>query len=273
LIQNLSQIFLLEDQGSIQDYLRILIDKDPINKTISMSQPGLIELVLADLNLLNGAKPKDTPSVGILYPDWDGIPRQESWNSRSVIVKLNYIAQNTRLDISFAVHQCAHYSSSPTALQELAVKCIGQYLSATKDKGLVMHPTHNFKLDMFVDANFAGLWHWEYSELCECALSRTSYIITYCGCPIHWASKLQSKIALSTTESEYTALSMASRELIPLCQLIVELHKHGLFSTPLGKPFSVTHTSTLEASTIYEDNASCVVLAHSEGTKVRTKHI
>jgi len=32
------------------------------------------------------------------------------------------------------------------------------------------------------------------------------------------------------------------------------------------------HTSTLEASTAYEDNASCVVLAHSKGIKVRTKH-
>jgi hypothetical protein len=29
----------------------------------------------------------------------------------------------------------------------------------------------------------------------------------------------------------------------------------------------------LEATTIFEDNASCIVLAHSEGTKVRTKHI
>jgi len=66
---------------------------------------------------------------------------------------------------------------------------------------------------------------------------------------------------------------MASRELIPLHQLIIELHKHGRFSAPLDKPFYITHTSTLEASTIYEDNASCVVLAHSEGTKVRTKHI
>jgi hypothetical protein len=136
-----------------------------------------------------------------------------------------------------------------------------------------MHPSQDFKLDMFVDADFAGMWHREYSELRGCTLSRSGYIITYCGCPVHWASKWQSEIALSTTKSEYIALSMASRELLPLRRLIAELHKHGLFSTPLDKPFSITRTSTLETSTIYEDNASCVVLAHSEGTKVRTKHI
>jgi hypothetical protein len=273
LIRNLSQTFLLEDQGSVHDYLGIRIVKDPANKSISMTQPGLIESVLADLNLLHNSKSKDTPSVGILYPDRDGIPRQDSWIYRSVIGKLNYIAQNTRPDISFAVHQCARYSNNPTALHELAVKRIGRYLLATRDKGLIMHPTQDFKLDMFIDADFAGMWHREYSELRECALSRTGYIVTYCGCPIHWASKLQSEIALSTTESEYIALSMASRELLPIHRLIAELHKHSMISTPLDHPFSVTHTSTLEASTVYEDNASCIVLAHSEGTKVRTKHI
>ena len=122
-----------------------------------MTQPGLKESVLLDLNLLHDSKPKDTPSMGILYPDKDGIRRQDTWHYRFVMGKLNYIAQNTHLDISFAVHQCAPYSSNPMALHELAVKCIGCYLLATKDKGLIMHPTQDFKLDMFVDEVFTGM--------------------------------------------------------------------------------------------------------------------
>lgn len=121
-----------------------------------------------------------------------------------------------RPDITFAIHQCARFSSNPTALHELAVKCIGHYLLATKTKGLILHPTNDFKLSMFVDADFTGMWHHEYSELCKCSLSCTGHIILYCSCPIHWASKLQSEIVLSTTESEYIALSMATHELIPL---------------------------------------------------------
>jgi hypothetical protein len=69
---------------------------------------------------------------------------------------------------------------------------------------------------MHVDADFAGIWHQQHSALQENVLSRTGYIITFCGCLIHWVSKLQSEIALSTTESEYIALSMAIRELLPL---------------------------------------------------------
>jgi hypothetical protein len=48
-----------------------------------------------------------------------------------------------------------------------------------------MSPKQDFHLDMCVDADFAGLWHWDYAELRECALSRTGYVITYCGCPVH----------------------------------------------------------------------------------------
>ena len=67
---------------------------------------------------------------------------------------------------------------------------------------------------------------------------------------------------------------MASKYLLPIYCLILELHKHGLVETPLDSPFSIACTSTLETSTIYEDNASFVmVLAHSKGIKVRTKHV
>jgi hypothetical protein len=34
------------------------------------------------------------------------------------------------------------------------------------------------------------------------------YIITYAGCPMHWASKMQTEIALSATEAEYKTCIM-----------------------------------------------------------------
>ena len=38
------------------------------------------------------------------------------------------------------------------------------------------------------------------------------YIISYGGCPIIWASKLQTEVVLSSTESEYVGLSESLRE-------------------------------------------------------------
>lgn len=186
---------------------------------------------------------------------------------------MTFLANSTRPDISFAIHQCARYSANPTALHEQAVKRIGRYLLSSSDKGLILKPTNNFQLDMFVDADFAGMWYQEFSEPRDCALSRTGYVITYCGCPVHWASRLQSEIALSTTEAEYIALSMATRELPPLRLLVQEIHQNGLVQTTSAINNSNIRTKTLSPSNIYEDNASCIVLAYNDGTKVRTKHI
>lgn len=274
LIQNLSKTYLLEDQGNVQDYLRIHISKDTTLKTITMTQMGLIEYIIKDLGVNNTSSSKTTPSDSILYPDTGGTPQQETWNYHSVIIgKLNFLAQNTRPGLSFAVHQCAWFCTHPTTLHELAVKWIARYLLYTKDKGLVLHPTKDFSLDMNVNADFTGMWHQQHSTLWDNVLSCTSYIITFCRCPIHWISKLQSEIALSTTESEYISLSMGTHELLPLPWLLTEIHQHTLTKLPLPSQFNTTKTTTLSATQVFEDNESCIVLAHSEGTKMRTKHI
>ena len=64
-------------------------------------------------------------------------------------------------------------------------------------------------LACYVDADFAGGWSSGDHTNPECVLSRTGFVIMYAGCPITWCSKLQTEIALSTTEAEYIALSQS----------------------------------------------------------------
>ena len=90
-----------------------------------------------------------------------------------------------------------------------AVKRIGRYLKGTIENGIIMNPTEN-KFKVYVDADFGGLWDKDQAEDHPItSKSRTGYIVTYGDCPIIWASQLQSEIAMSTTEAEYLALSMA----------------------------------------------------------------
>jgi hypothetical protein len=213
-----------------------------------MTQTGLIESIISDAGLSTDSNTKTTPSDSILYPDTNGIPRQETWNYRPIIGKLNFLAQNTRPDISFAVLQCARFCQAPTALHEMAIKRLIRYLLYTKDKCLILHRTKSFNLDMYVDMDFAGMWHQQHSALWDNVLSRTGYIITFCGCPIHWVSKLQTEIALSTTESKYIALSMATRELLPLRHLLQEIHHHSLIKLPSENIINVTKTHNLTAT-------------------------
>jgi hypothetical protein len=250
----LHQDYQIGSQGSVQDFLGIHIHTDATG-VMHFTQPGLISSILQDLNLEVCHK-KCTPAISVLHPDHGGHARCEQWNYRSVLGKLNYLAQMTRPDISMAVHSCTRFTTAPTYLHEQAVKRIGRYLYTTKEHGLIYHPTSAGTLDMYVDADFASTWHKEFSHLPDCVMSRSGYVILYSGCPIHWGSKLQTEVALSMTEAEYIALSTAARELIPIRHLLRELTLHS----PLQA--AVSHSpGTLPPSTNYEDNASCIAIA------------
>ena len=94
-------------------------------------------------------------------------------------------------------------------------------------------------------------------------MSRTGYVIFYANCPIIWCSKLQTEIALSTTESEYIALSQSLRDVIPLINLLREMQSVLSFTTD---------TPTVHC-TIFEDNKGCIDLVNSPKMRPRTKHI
>jgi hypothetical protein len=274
LIKSLSKTFLLQDEGDVSAFLGVQIQKDKTTKTISLTQPGLIEQVIKDVGLDQYSKGKDTPVDSILYNDCEGPDRVDSWNYRSIIRKLNYIANNTWPKISMAVHQCACYCANPKAIHELAVKRIIRYLLGTKDKGLLLHPTADLSLDMFVDADFAGRWNKEYAEVRDNVLSRTGFVITFCGCPVTWSSKLQTEIALSTTESEYIALSTATRDILPLKRILQDIAAYSFISFPSSHSTIMNKSQTMQPSKVYEDNTACIVLATSESNfKPQTKHI
>jgi hypothetical protein len=147
-------------------------------------------------------------------------------------------------------------------------------LLETRDKGLILKPTTDLSLDMYVDADFAGRWHKEYAELRDSVLSRTGYVITFCGCPVTRSSKLQTEIALSTTESEYIALSTATHDILPLRRILQDIAQHSFISIPSFNYNSTLKTSSLQPSKIYEDNNACIVLATTATNfKPRTKHI
>ena len=79
----------------------------------------------------------------------------------------------------------------------------------TQDKGIILKPTEQ-SFDMYVDADYIGNWDKETAaDNIDTGRSRINYVIFYAGCPIIWKSKLQTQIALLTTEAEFMALSAA----------------------------------------------------------------
>jgi phage-related protein len=53
---------------------------------------------------------------------------------------LMYLAENTRPDIVYAVHQAARYTHDSRASHAVAIKRIMRYIKGTKDKGIYFKP-------------------------------------------------------------------------------------------------------------------------------------
>ena len=153
------QQFTVDYQGDVGDFLGIQI-KRQADGSVHLSQPQLIDSIIKDLHLQPGSNPKKTPAATstLLHKDTNGLDMQPEFHYRSVIGKLNFLEKSTRPDISVSVHQCARFSELIKKSHAKAVKCIGCYLLATRDKGLIIHPKKDWHFDCWVDANIAGNW-------------------------------------------------------------------------------------------------------------------
>ena len=257
--------FDLTDEGDVENFLGVKVEKFP-NNQIKMSQPSLIDTAIKMVLLENKSKCHNTPAVNPpLHEHKDGAERTSTWSYRSVIGILTYIARNTRPDIEYAVHQCARFQINPKKAHDNAVKRICRYLNGTRDKGVIFTPDAALtsSLQCYVDAGFAGDYQPETKADANSVRSRTGCVIMFAGCPITWFSRLQTEIALSTTEAEYIALSTAAREVIPMRELMIEI----------GSLFGLTSIAPTLKCTLFEDNMGAEHLAKSPKMTPRTKHI
>ena len=259
--------FNMENQGTVNDFLGIQV-KHKKNGEIMLTQPQLIASILNDLHLnKDNIITCKTPclSTVLLHKDPKGQPMTNEFNYRSVIGKLNFLEKLTRPDIAYAVYQCARFSADPKQSHADAVKCIGRYLKGTPHEGITLRPDTQQSFQCWVNTDFAGNWKPEGAQHDPMtAKSRSGWIIQYAGYPITWASKLQTLTALSTTEAQYVALSMAMREQLPLIQLLKEVVAHKV-------------DASLQRTTIhikaFEDNSGALEMAKVHKMRPRTKHL
>jgi hypothetical protein len=81
------------------------------------------------------------------------------FNYRSVVGKLNYLAQTTCPDIMYATHQIAKSSSDSRQSHGKAILYLICYLKKTCDLGLQFKPESNKGFECYCDADFSGLWN------------------------------------------------------------------------------------------------------------------
>ena len=117
---------------------------------------------------------------------------------------------NLRLGHKCAVRKITKYLVSTSTYVNL--QDINQRLTIC---GVVYRTDIENCIECYVDSDSANRWAQEDDDNTENIISCTGYVITYVGCTLLWCSKLQTTIALSTTESKYIALIQAMRKVIP----------------------------------------------------------
>jgi transposase InsO family protein len=253
-------------EGDLQDFLGVNIDRKE-DGSIHLTQPHLIDQILKDLRLdgetVTG-KTVPASSSKILSRHSSSEPFDNSFNYKSVIGKLNYLEKGSRSDIAYITHQCARFTQDPKMEHGQALRWLGRYLRSTRDKGTILRPCDDKDMEIYVDADFAGNWDANETWDRDTARSRHGYIISYAGCPIIWKSQLQTEIALSSTESEYTGLSYALRDGIPMMELLKEMKR---------MKFPIRSTTPQVHCKVFEDNSGALEIATTHKFRPRTKHL
>ncbi len=243
----------IEDQGHPADYVGISI-KRLKNGSYEFTQCTRIDSIIDDVGLTN-SKTKPVPAkVSLrLHAFKDEPPFDLDFNYPSAVGKLNYLAQTTRPDIMYATHQIAKYASDPRKTHGEAILYLVGYLMKSRDLGIHFKPDPSMGFKCYCIADFSGHWNKTLAlDDSSTAKSRSSWNIFYAGCPVSWASKLQSQVALSTTEANYIAMLQSLRNVIPIMGLVQEIRERN---------FQVICTTPYVYCKIFEDNPGALELA------------
>ena len=259
----------VEEKGDVEQFLGLHFSKLKDQKGYYITQTHLIDQIVSDVGLKDNnfkCPQSPCPSTSILHRNQNDSPFDPKlFHYRSVVGKLNYLEKSSRPDISYAVHQCARFSHDPKVTHGQAIIHLVKYLHGTRDKGIILHPNDDHNLHCHVDADFCGNWN-KLTAMHDAstAKSRTGFVITYANCPVSWSSKLQTQVALSTTEAECIAMSSSLRDAIPIMNFLHELKTRGFINT---------ESKTQLHCKVFEDNSGALEMARNPKMRPRTKHI
>jgi hypothetical protein len=155
---------------------------------------------------------------------------------------------NTRTDIYYAVNVLSQFMSQPKHTHWIVSKHVLRYLQGKIGYGLRYVANVDLSLEGYADADWAGS-----------AVDRKSTsgcCFTLGSTMVSWCSRKKISLDLSTTKAKYIALSVAVREAVWVCKILIDLFDHEL-----------------DPTTIHYDNHSCVKISENPMFQEKSKHI
>ena len=223
--------------------------------SIVISQTSYIEEVLDRFNMQD-SRPVLMPATPGTRLSSDQCPQTEAEKDamadvpfKQLIGALMFAVMVTRLDIAFAVHKLAQFFSNPGQQHWQAAKRVLRYLRGTCDMSIRYKATDGpLRRKAYSDSDQNGD---------DDSLRSTSgVILTLNDSPVVWSSRVQSKVSLSTCESEHRAMTLAIKDVIWTRGMLAELGHEQDGPTPL-----------------FCDNQGALKLVAGEGVSRDSRHI
>ena len=256
-VKDLSARFPTEDKGELAWILSVAIIRDRAARTLTMSQ----ELYVTDLVTKFGSfldpsltRHFDCPmEEGLVLsasdqPEIGSEAHRAMAANRDVYMSLVggylWLANMTLWNLAYPAGQLSRFLTNPGQPHFIAALRVLAYLRSVGARPLVYSTNGARGLNTYVDSN----WSTRFSV--------SGCLIFFHGSLVHWFSKMQKSVSLSTAEAEYFGAMMAAREVIFIREVLVEL------CVDLSGP-----------SVIWSDSKSAIDMSRDPIAFKMTKHI
>lgn len=272
--------YKMSDLGIARRFLGIQIEQAATG--ITLSQADYLKKILNRFGMEKAhgsASPMDV-NVRLDNPTCEDRQVTDVKGYLAIVGSLMYAALGTRPDIAFCVTALSRYNSAPLTMHLTAAKRALRYLKETLDLKLTFPracpitggqtsaiPTA--KLTGFTDSDW-GSHIVDRKSVGGCIFFGGSFGIDPdlprpAAGPVHWQSKSQTVVALSTLEAEYIACSDATRKAIWLRRIYQDI----LDAAAILKGENVVTTPVPLGC----DNQGALKLIETGVSKQKTKHI
>lgn len=221
-IAELRKFFKLRHLGPTTALLGVVVTRDRPNRKLWIDQRAYAIDVLSRFNMLDSKAVQTPLDSSVRLSKADAPSTQEEIEEMRTVPYIQatgallYLAMCTRPDIAFAVGVLCRFNSCAGPKHWKAVKHLMRYIRGTLDYKIEYSANPAFPL-------FAAYTDSDHGGNPDNGRSTSGSILLVAGGAVSWMSKLQTLVALSSTEAEFVAASETGRELCWLRNFLADI--------------------------------------------------